>query len=123
MSVYLRIISVIFAAIFLMLVDTYDVSSQPFGISATQEKQENNSRILSSEFGRYVFGQISDSTRDLFMLDTKTGRLWRTAESGKIGLYLKSVPYRLESLEGEECSYFPEAVTGIGHRALEKSGE
>jgi hypothetical protein len=33
-------------------------------------------RILSSENGRYVFGQVSEYRRDQYMLDTKTGRLW-----------------------------------------------
>lgn len=31
---------------------------------------------LSSENGRYAFGQISETRKDQFMLDTKTGRLW-----------------------------------------------
>jgi hypothetical protein len=32
--------------------------------------------VLSATGGRYVFGQISDSRRDQYMLDTQTGRLW-----------------------------------------------
>jgi len=31
---------------------------------------------LSSAGGRYVFGQISESRRDQYLLDTLTGRLW-----------------------------------------------
>lgn len=31
---------------------------------------------LSSENGRFIFGQISEYRRDQYMLDTKTGRLW-----------------------------------------------
>jgi len=31
---------------------------------------------LSAAGGRYVFGQISESRRDQYMLDTQTGRLW-----------------------------------------------
>lgn len=34
-------------------------------------------KVLASENGRYVFGQISEYRRDQYMLDTKTGRLWR----------------------------------------------
>jgi len=33
-------------------------------------------KVLSSENGRFVFGQISDFRSDQYMLDTKTGRLW-----------------------------------------------
>lgn len=33
-------------------------------------------KVLSTETGRYVFGQISDFRSDQYMLDTKTGRLW-----------------------------------------------
>jgi hypothetical protein len=36
-------------------------------------------KSLSAENGRFVFGQISEFRRDQYMLDTKTGRLWRTA--------------------------------------------
>lgn len=35
-------------------------------------------KSLSAENGRFVFGQISEYRRDQYMLDTKTGRLWRT---------------------------------------------
>jgi hypothetical protein len=31
---------------------------------------------LSATGGRYVFGQISESRRDQYLLDTQTGRLW-----------------------------------------------
>ncbi len=34
-------------------------------------------KVLSSENGRFVFGQISEYRRDQYMLDTKTGRLWQ----------------------------------------------
>ena len=40
-----------------------------------QEKTQNN-EILSSENGRFIFGQIPEYRRDQYMLDTKTGRLW-----------------------------------------------
>jgi hypothetical protein len=38
-------------------------------------------RVLQADGGRFVFGQISDFRRDQFMLDTKTGRLWRVVTS------------------------------------------
>jgi hypothetical protein len=28
------------------------------------------------------------------MLDTRTGRIWRIAESGEVGLFLRAVPYK-----------------------------
>jgi hypothetical protein len=34
---------------------------------------------ISSENGRFAFGQISDFARDQYMLDTKTGKLWSIA--------------------------------------------
>ena len=68
--------------------------AQPFGLGAAQQQREPRMEVLSSPNGRYVFGQISDSGKDQFMLDTATGRLWRIAESGGIGLFLRAVPYR-----------------------------
>ena len=120
MSVYFRIVTAICLIIFLILMNSYNASAQPFGIGATQAEQKNSNTVLCSESGRYVFGQLSDSTRDIFMLDTKTGRLWRAAESGKIGLYLKPVPYLLKSMEGDEYSSFPEPESGTGQDASEK---
>ena len=43
------------------------------------------------------------------MLDTFSGRLWQIAESGEIGVYLRSVPYR--TTEGG-YSPLPEDVAG-----------
>jgi hypothetical protein len=34
-------------------------------------------KVLSSENGRYVFGQISEKHEDQYVLDTATGRVWR----------------------------------------------
>jgi hypothetical protein len=42
------------------------------------------------------------------MLDTQTGRLWQIAESGEIGIFLRTVPYR--DAEGA-CSPLPESVS------------
>jgi hypothetical protein len=38
-------------------------------------------KTLSSEGGRYVFGQVSEYRQDQYMLDTQTGRLWVMAMS------------------------------------------
>jgi hypothetical protein len=82
------------------------VCAQPLGLMSSQP-QKSQKEILSSPNGRYVFGQISESTKDQFMLDTASGRLWRIAESGAIGIYLKSVPYRDEQ---GKCSPLPDEI-------------
>lgn len=35
-------------------------------------------KVLATDGGRYVLGQISEYRRDQFLLDTKTGRVWKT---------------------------------------------
>ena len=67
-----------------------------FGLSAPPPQIPPAGKVLSSTGGRYVFGQISDSGKDQFMLDTKTGRLWRIAESSDVGTHLRPIPYRDE---------------------------
>jgi len=79
-----------------------------FGLSAPQPQAIPAEKVLSSANGRYVFGQISSSSKDQFMLDTLTGRLWRIAESGDIGIFLRVVPYRDEK---GICSPIPEEVS------------
>ena len=69
------------------------VCAQPLGLMSQQTQAQPQYKLLSSPSGRFVFGQISDSGKDQFMLDTFTGRLWRIAETGRIGIFLKSVPY------------------------------
>src|SRR4030043_1113659 len=67
-----------------------------FGVSPTQVTMDKG-KVLSAAGGRFFFGQISDSGKDQFMLDTLTGRLWRIAESGDVGIFLRSVLYRNEA--------------------------
>ncbi|MBW1976867.1 MAG: hypothetical protein JRI79_02680 [Deltaproteobacteria bacterium] len=83
--------------------------AQGFGLSPSNAQPEPQFRVLSSSGGRYVFGQISDSSKDQFMLDTLTGRLWRIAESGEIGIYLRPVPYR--DRKGK-CYFVPQGEPG-----------
>ena len=71
--------------------------AQPIGFMSPQSVQESRFQCLSSPHGRFVFGQISDSPKDQYMLDTWTGRLWRIAERGGVGKYLERVPYKLKS--------------------------
>ncbi|RJR19737.1 MAG: hypothetical protein C4582_10115 [Desulfobacteraceae bacterium] len=79
-------------------------NAQPFGLSTPPASKISAPSPLSCPGGRYVFGQISDSAKDQFMLDTVTGRLWRVSESGKIGTHLKPVPYCDEK---GDCAPFP----------------
>lgn len=37
-------------------------------------------KTLSSDSGRFVFGQISDFRSDQYMVDTKTGKIWNIQE-------------------------------------------
>jgi hypothetical protein len=83
------------------------VFAQTLGVPS-QQTEKSQQEILSSENGRFVFGQISDASKDQFMLDTVTGRLWRIAETGEIGVFLRAIPYRND--EGE-ISYVPEEVS------------
>jgi len=93
------------------------VSAQPLGLMSQQPQREPQHKLLSSPSGRFVFGQISDSAKDQFMLDTSTGRLWRIGEIGKIGLFLEPVPYRTPD---GECSSLPEDVSKRETDAPEK---
>jgi hypothetical protein len=67
-----------------------------FGVSPTQVMMDKG-KVLSAAGGRFVFGQISDSGKDQFMLDTLTGRLWRIGESSDVGMHLRPIHYRLEN--------------------------
>jgi hypothetical protein len=75
-----------------------NVHAQPLGIMSQAQPPPQN-KVLSSGAGRFVFGQISGSSKDKFMLDTVSGRLWRISESGEVGMFLSEVPYRTEDGE------------------------
>ena len=84
-----------------------DVGAQTFGIGASQQDLKKQPGFLHSQQGRFAFGQISDSSKDKFMLDTFTGRLWRISETGEVGLFLSPVPYRTS---GGTYSPVPEEI-------------
>jgi hypothetical protein len=71
-------------------------SAQGFGMLSQPAPEKPSYPCLSSGGGRYVFGQISESSKDQFMLDTLSGRLWRIGETGTVGLFLQPVPYKHE---------------------------
>ena len=89
----------------LVLLTRVAVDAQPLGFGTGLQGSETTSGVLASPNARFVFGQVSDSSKDQFMLDTFTGRLWRIAESGKLGTYLKPVLY---CAEDGQCSPLPE---------------
>jgi hypothetical protein len=66
-----------------------------FGLGGAPPSQKVDPKVLSTGNGRFVFGQISESNKDKFMLDTFSGRLWHIAESGEVGIFLRPVPYRV----------------------------
>ncbi|MFH1350878.1 MAG: hypothetical protein ABII26_08050 [Pseudomonadota bacterium] len=92
------------------------VCAQPFGIGASQQPQKTQLAVLCSDQGRFAFGQISDSSKDRFMLDTFTGRLWRIAETGEAGLFLTPIPYRIS--EGK-YSPLPADISDPGSKKAE----
>ena len=96
-----KFVLIVMSLLLLVLFFSVTVSSQPLGILSPQS-QQSQQKILASAKGRFVFGQVSGSSKDQFMLDTSTGRLWRIAEKGDIGIFLRSVPY--SNSRGE---YFP----------------
>ena len=73
------------------------LQAQPLGMMSQQPMQFSQYKNLGCPGGRFVFGQISDSSKDQYMLDTVTGRLWQVAESGEVGMYLRAVHYRTEA--------------------------
>ena len=99
--------SAVLVILFLLVVFSATSVYAQFGVMTQQPPQESEKAVLSAAHGRYVFGQISDSDQDQFMLDTATGRLWRLTKRSDIGVCLSTVPYR--SAEGE-CSPLPESL-------------
>jgi hypothetical protein len=51
--------------------------------------------IMGVSGGRYVYGQLGDNFAINFMLDTQTGRLWRSQIDKERGLVLVPVTYTL----------------------------
>ncbi len=117
MGIYGKIIVIFMALPLLVLYSSMSVCAQPLGFGSPQPQQKSQQQILSSANGRFVFGQISDSSKDQFMLDTFTGRLWRITKRTDTGICLMSVPYR--TAEGE-CSALPEEISDSGSREVKK---
>ena len=85
-------------------------TQEPVEVKPPQQK------ILSSYNGRYVVGEISNSRKDQFLLDTKTGRLWQIVVGEEGNRKLQPVPFI--PVWAEEA-YIPDPKTEIeGHREL-----
>ena len=117
MGRYKRIFIVSISLSLLVLLGSMNIYAQPLGLMSQKPQEESQQKLLSSSNGRFVFGQISNSSKDQFMLDTFTGRLWRIAESGAIGIFLRSVPYRNED---GKCSPLPENTPDSESKETEK---
>ena len=89
-----RILVLLLFISFVFYVFPVKANSQPFGILQQKGGTEAQKSILSTPGGRFIFGQVSASGKDQFMLDTVTGRLWKISERGDIGLFLTNIPYR-----------------------------
>ena len=85
-------------------------AQQPVEVYPPQQK------ILSSYNGRFVFGQFSDSSKDQFLLDTQTGRLWQIVVGSEGNRKLQPVPFI--PVWAEEA-YIPDPETEVkGQREL-----
>lgn len=90
-----RVLIIVGAATVLSFLFAGPLSAQPIGIMSPRAQNISQYAPLLCPGGRFVFGQVSDSSKDQYMLDTLTGRLWRLSESGEVGKYLAPVPYKL----------------------------
>ena len=89
-----------------------------FGYTPKQVQKKSHQAILFTTQGRFVFGQVSESSEDKFMLDTVTGMLWRLTKRTDVGLCLTVIPYY--SKDGT-CSSLPPKIPALqGKRAKEK---
>lgn len=64
------------------------------------EANSSNAKVLGTDTGRYVFGQISDFRSDQFLMDTETGRLWRLVVDEKDNPKMEPVP--IMQIRGEK---------------------
>ena len=110
MGKYVLYIAGLIALFSFLFFSPLNVDAQ-FGFTPQQVPQQSQQVVLSTAQGRFVFGQVSDSSDDKFMLDTFTGRLWRLGKRTDIGLCLTPVPYR--SKDGA-CSALPEPLSDAG---------
>jgi hypothetical protein len=78
-------------------------ASAQLGLMSQAPTVPPTGKVLGCSGGRFVFGQISDSSKDQYMLDTQTGRLWRIGESSDVGTHLRVIPYKDEQGQVSHC--------------------
>jgi hypothetical protein len=117
MGKHITIIAIPMALFSFLLFFPLSVEAQ-FGFTPKQVQKKSHHAILSTTQGRFVFGQVSESSEDKFMLDTVTGRLWRLSKRTDVGLCLTVIPYH--SKDGK-CSSLPPKIPALqGKGAKEK---
>jgi hypothetical protein len=79
--------------------------------------KENKNKNLSSENGRFVFGQISEYRRDQYLLDTQTGRIWQIVADSSKNVSLQQILF--ESIDGSK-TLLPEEPSEQLKRFFEK---
>ena len=88
-----------------------------FGLGSQAPAIPPTGKVLGCAGGRFVFGQISDSSKDQYMLDTLTGRLWRIGESSDVGTHLRVIPYKDDQGKVSACpGEIPEAKAKEGKK-------
>jgi len=117
MGKYITIIAIPIALFAFLLFSPLSAEAQ-FGFGPKQVQKKSHQAILSTTQGRFVFGQVSESSEDKFMLDTFTGRLWRLNKRTNVGLCLTVIPYY--NKDGK-CSSLPPKTPALqGKGAKEK---
>lgn len=74
--------------------------------------------VLSSEGGRFIFGQVSEHRADQYMLDTQTGMLWRMFKDKNGVEFLGPIYYRYNDdlLHFKPSTYFNPQEGDVVHR-------
>ena len=117
MGKHITIIAIPIALFSFLLFSPLSAEAQ-FGFTPKQVQKKSHQAILFTTQGRFVFGQVSESSEDKFMLDTVTGMLWRLTKRTDVGLCLTVIPYY--SKDGT-CSSLPPKIPALqGKRAKEK---
>jgi len=78
---------IVTAIVALLIGFSYNVYAEPVEVIPPQNK------VLGTNNGRFVFGQISNMRKDQYMLNTQTGRLWQIVQSKDKSIILQIVPY------------------------------
>ncbi len=67
-------------------------------------------KILASPNGRYVLGQISIVREDQFLLDTKTGRVWRIVVDPQTNVTLLEPVFYIYPFSDGKIGVLPESI-------------